>query len=230
MFTQDLSHPIVSHLDPVKLEFASTLDTVNNGKGIKKTPLLISSKYSKTLQAPIRINTSIVSLGQNYFEANKGEGHLTAVLLEGVFSSAFYEKLPTSIRTEKNIGFRDKSIPTAMIVISDGDVVKNGLIPVQNGYAPIPLGFDRYVNEGKGAVIYDNREFLLNCINYLLDDKSLISVRSRTIKLRKLDTKKIAHQKIGIQLANTALPLSLVFALGIGQYLIRRKKWSKKGK
>jgi hypothetical protein len=62
-----------------------------------------------------------------------------------------------------------------------------------------------------------------------LDDKSLISVRSRTIKLRKLDTKKIAHQKIGIQLANTALPLSLVFALGIGQYLIRRKRWSKKG-
>lgn len=224
MFTQDMSHPIVSHLDPIKLEFASSLDTVNAGKGIKKTPLLKSSVLSRTWNTPVRINTSIVSLDQNYFEANKSNGHLTALLMEGEFPSAYYDKLPSSIRLDKNIGFKNKSKSTAMIVISDGDVVKNGMIPNQSGYTPLPLGYDRYAR----GVIYDNKEFLMNCINYLLDDKSLISVRSRTIKLRKLDSKKIAHQKVGIQLANTALPLSLVFALGIGQHLIRRKKWSKK--
>lgn len=225
MFTQDMSHPIVSHLDPIKLEFASSLDTVNAGKGIKKTPLLRSSVLSRAWNTPVRINTSIVSLDQNYFESNKGNGMLMAVLMEGEFPSAYFDKLPSAIRTDKKIGFKNKSNPTAMIVIADGDIVKNGLIPNQTGYTPLPLGYDRYAR----GVIYDNKEFLMNCINYLLDDKSLISVRSRTIKLRKLDTKKIAHQKIGIQLANTALPLSLVFALGIGQYLIRRKKWSKKG-
>jgi ABC-2 type transport system permease protein len=225
MFTQDMSHPIVSHLDPIKLEFASSLDTVNAGKGIKKTPLLKSSVLSRAWNTPVRINTSIVGLDQNYFESNKGNGMLMAVLMEGEFPSAFYDQLPSAIRTDKKIGFKNKSNPTAMIVIADGDIVKNGLIPNQTGYTPLPLGYDRYAR----GVIYDNKEFLMNCINYLLDDKSLISVRSRTIKLRKLDTKKIAHQKIAIQLANTALPLSLVFALGIGQYLIRRKKWSKKG-
>ncbi len=225
MFTQDMTHPIVSHLDPIKLEFASSLDTVNAGKGIKKTPLLRSSVLSRAWNTPVRINTSIVSLDQNYFESNKGKGMLMAVLMEGEFPSAYYDKLPTAIRTDKKIGFKNKSKSTAMIVIADGDIVKNGLIPNQTAYTPLPLGYDRYAR----GVIYDNKEFLMNCINYLLDDQSLISVRSRTIKLRKLDAKKIAHQKVGIQLANTALPLSLVFALGIGQYLIRRKKWSKKG-
>ncbi len=224
MFTQDMTHPIVSHLDPIKLEFASSLDTVNAGKGIKKTPLLRSSILSKSWNTPVRINTSIVSLDQNYFEANKGTGMLMAVLMEGEFPSAYYDKLPNAIRSDKNIGFKGKSSPTAMIVIGDGDVVRNGLIPSQTGYSPLPLGYDRY---GKD-VLYDNKEFLLNCINYLLDDQSLISVRSRTIKLRKLDTKKINHSKVGIQMANTALPLSMVLVLGVGQFIVRKRRWSKK--
>jgi hypothetical protein len=85
------------------------------------------------------------------------------------------------------------------------------------------LGYDRYAK----TVLYDNKEFLLNCINYLMDDQALISVRSRTIKLRKLDSKKIAHQKTTIQMANTALPLLLAMFMGVGQYLWRKRKWGK---
>lgn len=220
-------HPIVSNLDPIKLEFSSTLDTVNTGKQIKKTPLLISSNYSKVFNTPVRINTSIVNLDQFYFKENKGKGHITAILMEGSFPSAFYNQLPSAIRMNKNIGFRGKSTRTAMIVVSDGDIIKNGLVPGQDGYSPLPLGFDRYANDNRGGVIYDNKEFLLNCINYLMDDQALISVRSRTIKLRKLDAKKIAHQKTSIQMANTALPLIFAMVLGVGQFLWRKRKWGK---
>jgi gliding-associated putative ABC transporter substrate-binding component GldG len=223
MFTQGQTHPIVSHLDPIKLEFASSLDSVNAGKGIKKTVLLKSSPLSKAWNTPVRINTSIVSLEQNYFEANKNAGMPMAMLLEGSFHSAYYDQLPNNIRQDKSIGFKNNSEKTAIIVVGDGDIIRNGLMPAQSGYTPLPLGYDRYAK----AVLYDNKEFLLNCINYLMDDQALISVRSRTIKLRKLDAKKIAHQKTSIQMANTAIPLLLAMVMGIGQYLWRKRKWGK---
>jgi ABC-2 type transport system permease protein len=223
MFTQGQTHPIVSHLDPIKLEFASSLDSVNAGKGIKKTVLLKSSPLSKAWNTPVRINTSIVSLEQNYFEANKNAGMPMAMLLEGSFHSAYYDQLPNNIRQDKSIGFKNNSEKTAIIIVGDGDIIRNGLMPAQSGYTPLPLGYDRYAK----TVLYDNKEFLLNCINYLMDDQALISVRSRTIKLRKLDTKKIAHQKTSIQMANTAIPLLLAMVMGIGQYLWRKRKWGK---
>ncbi len=221
IFTQDRTHPIVSHLDPVKLEFASSLDSVNNGKGIKKTPLLVSSALSRAWNTPVRINTSIVSLDQKYFEANKSNGHIMAMLMEGSFPSAFFDALPQAIKSDPNIGYKKQSSPTAMIVVGDGDIIRNGVMPAQEGFTPLPLGYDRYAKN----VLYDNKEFLLNCLNYLMDDQALISVRSRTIKLRKLDSKKIAQQKTGIQLANTALPLLVIIVAGIVQFMIRKKRW-----
>jgi gliding-associated putative ABC transporter substrate-binding component GldG len=146
-----------------------------------------------------------------------------AMLLEGNFHSAYYDQLPSNIRQDKSIGFKDNSEKTAIIVVGDGDIIRNGLMPAQSGYTPLPLGYDRYAK----AVLYDNKEFLLNCINYLMDDQALISVRSRTIKLRKLDAKKIAHQKTSIQMANTALPLIFAMVLGVGQFLWRKRKWGK---
>jgi hypothetical protein len=59
-----------------------------------------------------------------------------------------------------------------------------------------------------------------------MDDQALISVRSRKNQLRKLDAKKITQQKSAIQLANTALPLLFILLAGIGQFMIRKKKWS----
>jgi gliding-associated putative ABC transporter substrate-binding component GldG len=144
------------------------------------------------------------------------------MLLEGSFPSAFFDALPSAIKSDPNIGYKRQSNPTAMIVVGDGDIVRNGIMPAQEGFSPLPLGYDRYAK----SVLYDNKEFLLNCMNYLLDDKALISVRSRTIKLRKLDTKKIAQQKTGIQLMNTALPLSLIIVAGIAQFMVRKKRWS----
>jgi ABC-type uncharacterized transport system involved in gliding motility auxiliary subunit len=76
-------------------------------------------------------------------------------------------------------------------------------------------------------VIYDNKEFLLNCMNYLLDDQALISVRSRTIKLRKLNQEMVAENRTAIQINNAVLPILALFAVGGAQVFFRKKKWTK---
>lgn len=215
-------HPIVANLDPIKLDFASSLDSVNNGNPeIRKTPLLYSSPLSKSLKTPVRISTNIVELGPDYFKQN-GKPEIMAMLLEGQFPSAFQD-LTDQIKKDPNFAYRAKSVPTSMIVVADGDVVRNGIIKTDQGMRAQALGFDRYAKR----VVYDNKEFLLNCINYLLDDQSLISVRSRTIKLRKLDEDAVIEQKASIQIQNTVIPIALVAILGTAQYVVRKRKWTK---
>lgn len=215
-------NPIVANLDPIKLEFASSIDTVNPSKAVKKIPLLTSSLLSKTLKTPVRINTGIVQLTKDYFTTNNQPNQIMALLMEGEFRSAFKDQVNDTIRKDPNIGFKELSKPTAMIVIGDGDVVRNGIIDTPEGPRPQALGFDRYAKR----VIFDNKEFLLNCMNFLLDDKALISVRSRTIKLRKLDEAAVIDERTAIQLRNTALPILVVIALGAIQHWSRKRKWT----
>jgi ABC-2 type transport system permease protein len=216
-------HPIVANLDPIKLDFASSVDSVNNGNPeIHKIPLLYSSPMSKSLKTPVRISTNIVELGPDYFKEN-GKPEIMALLMEGQFPSAFKDQLPAQIKSDPNFAFREKSQPTSMIVVADGDVVRNAIINTDQGPRPQALGYDRYAKR----VVYDNKEFLLNCMNYLLDDQSIISVRSRTIKLRKLDADAVIEQRASIQIQNTVIPIALVVALGAIQFVVRKRKWSK---
>ncbi|MFN9393345.1 MAG: gliding motility-associated ABC transporter substrate-binding protein GldG [Flavobacteriales bacterium] len=223
VFPPDNPHPIVANLDPVKFDFASSIDTVNQDPAIRKVPLLFSSLLSKELKTPVRVNTAIVELGQDYFAQNPTPGRIMALLMEGEFPAAIQEGLPAEFKTSPDIAYRDRSVPTKMIVIADGDVVRNQVMPTPEGPVPQALGYDRYARR----VIYDNKEFLLNCMNYLLDDQALISVRSRTIKLRKLDEAAINKNRTAIQVRTVALPILVVMGLGSAQYVMRRRKWTK---
>jgi ABC-2 type transport system permease protein len=216
-------HPIVANLDPVRLEFASSIDTVNADAAVRKIPILRSSQLSKELKAPVRVNTGIVELGQKYFTQNPNPNRIMALLMEGEFPAAIQEGLTAEFRSSPDIAYRDRSAPTKMIVIADGDVVRNQVMQTPQGPVPQPLGYDRYAR----AVVYDNKEFLLNCMNYLLDDQALISVRSRTIKLRKLDTARAAANRAGIQIRTVALPLLVVMAAGVAQFVARKRKWTR---
>jgi ABC-2 type transport system permease protein len=64
-------------------------------------------------------------------------------------------------------------------------------------------------------------------MNYLLDDESLLNLRSREVKLRLLDKKKIATQVSKWKLTNVCLPLLIIVCFGIIQFYIRKKKYSK---
>ncbi len=215
-------HPIVSNLDPIYFDFTSSLDTVGENPLVKKTVLLSSSPLSLERKAPVRVSANVAELDIDYFQREQSQAFPLAVLLEGEFYSNFRGRLPDTLALNPEFAFREKSKPTRMLVVGDGDVMRNKAIPVQGGYAPVELGFDRYVNR----VIYDNKEFLLNAVNYLLDDPEFIAVRSRSIELRKLDRALVRSQRSVIQFINVAVPIVLIIGFGGGVVYLRKRKYS----
>lgn len=216
------THPITANLDPIKMEFAGSLDSVNASSDIIKIPLLKSSPLSKELRAPVRVDLQLLSFGQEYFQNGTSPERTMGMILEGKFPSAFRDQTPDAIKKDPNIAYRDKSLPTKMIVIADGDIAYNEVDMRGGKPMPIALGYDPQFRR----VLFDNKEFLMNCMNYLLDDQSLISVRSRTIELRKLAAEKIETSRSTIKLINTALPIAVVCLLGFIQFFWRKKRWT----
>lgn len=217
------THPITANLDPIKLEFAGSLDSVNANAEIIKIPLLRSSPLSKELLAPVRVDLQLLAFNQDYFKAGTTPGRIMAMILEGQFPSAFRDVTPARVKEDPIIAFREKSERTKMIVIADGDIAYNDVDFRGGKPMPLALGYDPQFRR----VLYDNKEFLLNCMNYLLDDQSLISVRSRTIELRKMNAALINEKRSAIKLINTALPILLIMSIGIIQYFLRKRKWQK---
>jgi ABC-2 type transport system permease protein len=223
MLSPNNPHPIMSNLDPVKLEFAGSVDTVNQNPEVFKIPLLYSSELSKELKAPVRVNLELLRFGQEYFRSGNQPNRMMGLIMEGKFPSAFRDHIPTQIKNDPDIAYKEKSLPTKMIVIADGDIAYNYVDFRSATPKPYPLGYDPQFKR----VIYDNKEFLLNCMNYLMDDAALISVRSRTIELRQLNAADIQNDRQGIQVANTALPLIVLALIGLIQFFVRKRKWAK---
>jgi ABC-2 type transport system permease protein len=144
----------------------------------------------------------------------------TAVLLEGKFTSVFKNRLPPEIENSSEIRFKGESIDNAMIVISDGDIARN---QIQKSTGKVfPLGYDRYTNQ-----TYGNKNFLLNCVNYLLDGEQLLTLRNREIRLRLLDRTRLEEERSYWQTINTAIPLMMIAFFGIGTFWLRKRKFGK---
>jgi gliding-associated putative ABC transporter substrate-binding component GldG len=187
------------------------LDTVSTDADLKKTVLLRSSALARTYKAPVRVSSSIVDLDPSYFNSNNTPYTPFAVLIEGSFKSHFTDILPDTLLRDADFAFRAEGRPSAMVVIGDGDVAKNKVILTQEGPQIYPLGYDRYA----GRVVYDNKEFLRNVVNHLLDESSIISVRSRAITLRSLDNDRITSSRLGWQSLAIGLPLLVVLLSGL---------------
>ncbi len=212
------NHPIVNGLNAIKTEFISSIDTVEV-PGIQKTILLTSSPYSRTVNAPVYIDIDIVKEKPDERLYNKGPQPV-AVLLEGNFISAFQFRIPPELANNKELDFQSKSVkPGKMIVVGDGDIIKNQF-HISKGYV-LPLGFDQFTRQTFG-----NKDFILNSINYLCDESGLISVRSRELKLRLLDSTKTSKQRLFWQLLNTIAPILLILGFGIVKYRLRKRKFS----
>lgn len=212
----DIDHPIVKNLDLIKMEFVSTIDTVY-ARGIKKTILLHTSRYSKAQPTPARVALAMVQFKPKESQFNTPYQPV-ACLLEGEFNSNYENRLPQAIMNDTAISFKSHGKKTKMIVIADGDVAKNDF---SRKTGPFPLGLDRYTQQ-----TFANKTFLLNCMNYLLDDEGLLQLRAREIKLRLLDKKKIEGKESKWQLINIALPLGVVILFGMIQFYIRKKKYA----
>jgi len=211
------NHPIVKNLDLIRTEYIGTLDTVF-ARGIKKTILLQTSKYTKAQTTPVRILAAQVKLKPQESQY-KNSFQNVACLLEGEFESNYKNRITTRILTDSLFDFKSKSKPTKMIVVADGDIAKNEY--QRNTGMVYPLGYDIYSGQQ-----FANKTFLLNCMNYLLDDEGLLQLRSREVKLRLLDKKKTANQGIKWKFMNVGLPLILIICFGLIQYFWRKKKYS----
>ncbi|MBM3437345.1 MAG: gliding motility-associated ABC transporter substrate-binding protein GldG, partial [Bacteroidetes bacterium] len=214
------AHPIVKNLNAIKTEFISSIDTLDK-KGLKKTVLLASSQYSRTVNTPVFISLGIIHSEPDRRLYNK-EHIPVAVLLEGSWESLYNNRIPPAVSEDKDFGFAATSRPGKMIIAGDGDIIKNQLRTTASGIVPYPLGYDRHTGQSFG-----NKDFILNAMNYLVDDNSLISIRSRELKIRLLDRTKISDHRLFWQLLNILLPVGLVAILGIWMFFYRRRKYAK---
>ena len=205
--------PMVKNLDAVKLAFASSIDTVK-ATGIRKTPLLYSSRSSRRINAPVRIDLDELKKPLN--PESFDQSHIPlGYLLEGAFTSAFQNRP----KPEANVEHVDQGVPSKVVVIGDGDLVRNEYNP-ETG-RPMPLGEEYYTR-----VKYANEDFILNVISYLLDDNGIVLSRDREVVLRPLDGAKLRNGHFKWQLNNIALPLGLLVGLGLTLSIIRRRKYA----
>ena len=209
VFSQN-NHPINTNIEAVRLQFTSPMDVLEND--YEKTILLQSSPLSKTDGIPRVVSLDMINQQPDQETYNNGNLPL-AVLIEGSFTSMYKNRVkPLKLQNTLEEGPENK-----MIVISDGDVIKNQL---RNG-RPLELGYDKWTNS-----FYGNKEFLVNSTNYLLDNTGLINIRNKKVSIPLMDVKKIAEQKTKWQLVNIGLPvvLTLLFGLFFGYY--RKRKFT----
>ena len=208
------NHLINSNLDAVRLQFANGIDTLKNG--VKKTVLLSSSPFSKADGTPREINFRIDPKAMNKELYKKGNIPL-AVLLEGEFKSMYKDRVrPLELKENATL-----SRPTKMIVVSDGDIIKNDFDSQHK--MPLELGFDRWTSK-----YYDNKAFLQNAMNYLLDDTEFLTLRNKKVQLAFLDKEKVAESAKAWQIKVFLYPLLvLVIVMLLSGYFYRRKNIKK---
>ncbi|MBP5547961.1 MAG: gliding motility-associated ABC transporter substrate-binding protein GldG [Bacteroidales bacterium] len=213
-------HPIVRNLDVLKTDFISSIDLINNE--IDKTVLLTTSDHVHIKNAPVNIQLSDAMIQVDDQLFNK-KSLPVAVLLEGEFKSMYRSRLASSFTELSEIAYKSKcDKPTQMIVVSDGDMIRNGTGMNERGRYPYPLGYDRYTN-----VEFANKTFLLNAINYLAGDEGMIDARPRNIEIRRLDLAKVRDKRGAYQFANLFYPVLAVLAFAATVIVVRRAKFKK---
>lgn len=206
------AHPIVRNLDAVITRFINTIDTVK-APNVQKTPLLYTSSNTKIFNAPIQLNLNSLRNESSPESFNAGVFPI-GFLLEGKFSSLFANKpLPAKLEV-----FKETSSGAKVIVVSDGDIIRNEYDPTRK--QAIPLGYDvnmRYQ--------FSNKDFLINAIDYLAGEE-IVNVRGKEIKLRPLDQEKIEGAEFFWQFINIVLPVIMLIAFGITRFYLRKRKYT----
>lgn len=203
-------HPIVKNTDGVKFNFCSPIELLKTNT--KTTILLESSPYSKVIGTPSVVSLEMIAEETSPKDYANGGLIPVAALLEGSFTSMYNNR----VLPFKDGTFLNKSVPTKMIVISDGDVIKN---QIDKG-APIELGYDKYTGQ-----FFGNKEFILNSVNYLLDDNGLINIRSKDVTLPVLDKQSVHDNYNQTQMLTVALPIVLLAIFGFIFTYLRKKKY-----
>ena len=202
---------ITKNIDMVYTKFTASIDPVNGNDGLKKTPLLLTSQYTKVLNAPALITYNEARTDTDETEYQGGV-KTVAYLIEGTFKSILQKSFTNS-------EIKTTSVPTKILVCSDGDIIVNE-IDRKTGN-PYPMGFDRFSQHQ-----YGNQDFVINTLNYLLDEQGLLTAKSKSVGLRPLDKLKVNNQKTKWQLINIVLPLILLLIFGFLRFYYVKNKYT----
>lgn len=210
-------HPITKTLQAVKADFASGIEIVGDTAGVRKEVLLITSNASHVNMAPTEIDVmdAINIEPKEYFTTQYVP---IAVALEGKFESIYKHRMaPAGVNVDKII---DKSEPTRMVVVADGDIIRNDIEQHREGLMLVPLGYDRVTRQTHG-----NKDFIVNAMLYLTDDEGVMQLRNRRIDLRLLNRAVVDSQRDMWTWINTLLPVVLLAIFGGIFFWIRKRKY-----
>jgi gliding-associated putative ABC transporter substrate-binding component GldG len=223
VITPRSDHPIVKSVGPVNVYFASTIDTdVQTKFGVQKTVLLTTSANSTYQRLPIEMDFDFLRYDLDPAKYDKGP-QTVAMLLEGKFNSLYENRVSQEMLSNLNrlgIQFKKDVEYNQMIVVSDGDVMKNQI--KRDGQTYSPLGWNDFEKYR-----FANKDLMVNMIEYMLDESGLIAARGKDVKLRLLDTVKAQEEGQKWQFINIGLPIVFLALFGLGYNWWRRRKYGR---
>lgn len=216
-------HPIVKNIDRVSTTFPASIDMLEDTPlPLEHTPLLSSSQYSRFQYSPVRLSFDILRVEQKPSAYNKSFLPV-AVLVEGQFESAFKNRVSENMESmlqQINVPFTENSPRTSQIFVADGDFVKNLFDAQSNRISPIGWNkWERVAYEG-------NRDFIINSIDYMLDEYGLIEARTKNVKLRLLDQVKLESERLKYQIINIIAPILLLIIFGLLFNYMRKRRYT----
>lgn len=214
------SHPIVKNQADVVGQFVNSIDPIE-AEAVTKTVLLSTSNNSYTTPTPAQVKLNSLQTEEDISRFNK-KNIPVALLLEGKFSSMFanrISKAQSDTLLAYNIPFKKESDGNGkVIVVSDADIVMN---QVSESIGPLPMGVNKFTK-----IQYANKDFFLNCTEYLANKKNILDARAKDYTLRLLDAKKTTSEKVFWQVVNIAAPVFLVFLFAVIYQWRRKKKYT----
>lgn len=226
LFSANMRSPITRNISLVKGDFSSSIDTVglSEGMDITRTPLLRSSAYTREHRTPVM--ATLMTIHDKPLQSDFNKSHLpVAMLAEGTFKSAFsHRPIPSAVRSAQKHQRLENSEKTAMLVVGDGDIIRNDVRFRNSGEPQItPLGYDEISRQTFG-----NKDFIVNAILYLADEDGLMNLRNRTFTLRLLDKALISEGTAHLKVIAIGLPILFVVIIGLLIYFFRRRAYSKR--
>lgn len=211
---------ITKNIRDVKAGFASSIDFVNTTDTVSRSVLLTTSDHTHIVKVPETIDFDVEQIQntQGYFNEMFVP---VAVSLEGVFSSAFNNRMiPDSIVLSKDYKTQDRSKATKMIVVSSSDIITNAIQGQGADSQVLPMGYDRTSGQ-----LFGNRNFIINAVNWLTDDDGLMALRTRTQQMYILNKKTSFENRDKYAVLNIAFPALFVLLIMVSAYLYRKKKY-----
>lgn len=210
------AHPITRNLDATYTRFVSSLDTVK-AEGVQKTPLILTSQYSRLFNAPVRV--SVEDLRRDVRPESYSAGpQAVAYLLEGNFTSLYKNRFPPEGADERI--FKAEGQDGKIVIVSDGDFLLNEVN--RRTREALPLGAAPFTQQ-----IFANAEFIQNAMAYLTSEEGLILARNKEVTVRPLDPVRLQAEKAWWQTLNLLVPVLLVLAIGVGHYIWRKRKYTR---